>query len=412
MAPTPHTSHLDDQIDELLHAVGGSRGEEKPLAAFDAQPRHKLDAEFDDSGEARSVWEVIFGSTIVTGDNNNIKISGIVQAPVELDNAEYSIWYGTNRRPKLIRGEVSGYSSKRDDNIHYGQCRVFVPKSHKIGSTGSPWWKRLFAQTDDRLKLLGTEPYTQTGFWKAIAGKLHAFPSHEKRAVVFIHGFNVSFEDAALRTAQIGFDLQIKTPMAFFSWPSQGSVRRYSADETTIEWSEAAIEDFLVDFVEQSGASVVHLIAHSMGNRALLRVINSIVANAQRRSHKHFGQIVLAAADVDTGFFRIHCSDYPIIADRTTLYVSKRDLAIEASRWKHRFPRVGLVPPLFVIEGIDTINVTNVDMTMLGHGYVAEARNVLGDMHRLLNDGAAPDQRFGLKPKNNEHGQRYWEIGA
>jgi len=49
---------------------------------------------------------------------------------------------------------------------------------------------------------------------------------------------------------------------------------------------------------------------------------------------------------------------------------------------------------------------------MLGHSYGAEARNVLRDMHHLLNDGAAPDQRFNLKPKNNEHGQRYWEIGS
>ena len=70
------------------------------------------------------------------------------------------------------------------------------------------------------------------------------------------------------------------------------------------------------------------------------------------------------------------------------------------------------MPPLFVTNGIDTINVTNADMTMLGHGYVAEARDVLVDMYSLLNTGAAPDQRFGLRPKNNEDGQRYWEIGA
>jgi esterase/lipase superfamily enzyme len=146
---------------------------------------------------------------------------------------------------------------------------------------------------------------------------------------------NVSFEEAALRTAQIGFDLQIKTPMAFFSWPSRGIPKGYLADEATIEVSEDAIEDFLVSFVEQSGASVVHLIAHSMGNRGLLRAINSIVAKAERRSHKHFGQIILAAADVDATFFRSHCNAYTKISERTTLYVSKRDRAVEASGWIH-----------------------------------------------------------------------------
>jgi esterase/lipase superfamily enzyme len=344
----------------------------------------------------------IVGRDIHTGDGDIIG----------RDNAEYPVWYGTNRRPKLTRGEFSGYSSERDDKIHYGQCRVFVPKSHKIGSTGSPWWKRLLTQTDDRLKLLGTRPYTPDSFWDAISAQLAPFASREKRAIVFIHGYNVSFEAAALRAAQIGFDLQIKTPMAFFSWPSQGRLKGYSADEATIDVSEGALEDFLVDFVERSGAAFVHLIAHSMGNRGLLRAVNSIVANAQHRSRRHFGQIILAAADVDADFFRSHCNAYTTISDRTTLYVSKRDYAVEASHWIHAFPRVGLVPPLFVTDGIDTINVTNVDMTMLGHGYVAEARDVLIDMHRLLDEGAAPDRRFGLRPRHNEHGQRYWVIGA
>ncbi len=50
------------------------------------------------------------------------------------------------------------------------------------------------------------------------------------------------------------------------------------------------------------------------------------------------------------------------------------------------------MPPTLVLPGIDTINVTNVDLTMLGHGYVAEARDVLTDMHALITRGAPPDQ--------------------
>ena len=55
------------------------------------------------------------------------------------------------------------------------------------------------------------------------------------------------------------------------------------------------------------------------------------------------------------------------------------------------------MPPTLVLPGIDTINVTNVDLTMLGHGYVAEARDVLTDMHALITQGAPPDERFGLR---------------
>jgi len=49
-------------------------------------------------------------------------------------------------------------------------------------------------------------------------------------------------------------------------------------------------------------------------------------------------------------------------------------VAVATARWLHKFPRVGLMPPVFIASGIDTINVTNVDLTEFGHGYVANAR--------------------------------------
>jgi hypothetical protein len=64
------------------------------------------------------------------------------------------------------------------------------------------------------------------------------------------------------------------------------------------------------------------------------------------------------------------------------------------------------------LPGIDTINVTNADLTLLGHGYVADARDVLTDMHALITQDAPPDKRFGLREAKNEEGERYWLIGA
>jgi len=63
-------------------------------------------------------------------------------------------------------------------------------------------------------------------------------------ALLFIHGYNVDFEGAAIRAAQIGCDLKVPGVTAFFSWPSRGSLVSYPADEATIEASEGAITDF------------------------------------------------------------------------------------------------------------------------------------------------------------------------
>jgi esterase/lipase superfamily enzyme len=245
------------------------------------------------------------------------------------------VWYGTNRRRYDASDLTKGYSAKRDSKVHYGSCRVYIPEAHKIGSLGSRWWKRVITRSDDRLKLRKIKETDSTSFWHQIAFRLSRLSVAERHAVIFVHGYNVSFHDAALRAAQIGFDLSVKGTMAFFSWPSQGSLGGYMADSATIEASEQDITNFMTDFVIHSGAEAVHVIAHSMGNRGVLRAVNRIAQRAQQRSGVPFGQVILAAADVDSDTFRQLCGAYAQVARRTTLYVSERDRAVEASHWLH-----------------------------------------------------------------------------
>jgi esterase/lipase superfamily enzyme len=135
-----------------------------------------------------------------------------------------------------------------------------------------------------------------------------------------------------------------------------------------------------------------------------------LLLRAAKRTGKLFDQIILAAPDVDADTFRQLCKAYARVSRRTTLYVSSRDKAVEAARWLHDFARAGLLPPIMVAPGIDTVNVTNADITLLGHGYVAEARGVLSDMHSLLRFGA-PAKRFGLQKQTSGDGKTYWLIG-
>ncbi|WP_170113260.1 alpha/beta hydrolase [Ahniella affigens] len=327
-------------------------------------------------------------------------------------DAEYPVWYATSRKPLDRANPSLGFGVERDHCIHYGICKVFIPKSHKVGSTGSPWWKRLLSATDDRMRVLTTDSLQVDAFFQKMQQHLRQSNVEDQDAVVFIHGFNVSFEEAALRAAQIGFDLQIKGAMAFYSWASRGSVKMYPADEASVELEETPIADFLCDMAMRTGARRVHVIAHSMGNRGLLRAVSQIAQNAERRSGVRFGQIILAAADIDARKFQELCKAYTLLSERTTLYVSSRDIAVEASGWLHDFPRAGLMPPITTAAGIDTVNATNADVSLLGHGYVAEARDVISDIHALIRHGAAPAQRFGLRLATTVDGAPYWLIGA
>ncbi|QDW40727.1 alpha/beta hydrolase [Bradyrhizobium sp. KBS0727] len=334
-----------------------------------------------------------------------------VEARKELDVIHaYKVWYGTNRAPNDQRDLSKGFTSEQVDAVQYGFCEVNIPKSHKLGSLGSSLIRRWFTGIDDRLTIVRNQEVLDEEFWKRIASQLETIDVSERDAVVFIHGYNVSFQDAALRAAQIGYDLGIKGAMAFFSWPSKGNVEGYPADEATIEASEPAITKFLADFAEKSGAARVHIIAHSMGNRGVLRAVNNIASSAQARTSVPFDQIILAAADVDARTFKNLCAAYSKIARRTTMYVSSRDRAVEAAEWLHSYPRAGLLPPVMLVAGIETVNVTNADLTTLGHGYVASAREVLQDIFYVLRDRSAKD-RF-LKETKDDQGQLYWMIGA
>jgi esterase/lipase superfamily enzyme len=337
---------------------------------------------------------------------------GLGTAPAE--TPLYPLWFGTNR--KLVdAGDASkGFSGERDTELHYGTCRVAVPRSHKIGSVGSAWWRRLLTAEDDRLRLdwSALRLLAAEAFWADLSRALAERDAGQRMGLVVIHGYNVSFEAAALRAAQIGFDLQVPGATAFFSWPSRARLAGYTADEATIEASEKHIAQFLLEFTRRSGAEEVHVIAHSMGNRGLLRAMQKIVTEVGEVTRVPFGQIVLAAPDVDQEVFADLSAAYRKLARRTTLYVSAKDRAVASSQLLHDAPRVGFTPPVTVVPGIDTVEVTNVDVSLLGHGYFAEARDLLHDIHNLLIDDAPPAHRMGLRPASTADGRGYWVIGG
>ncbi len=190
-----------------------------------------------------------------------------------------------------------------------------------------------------------------------------------------IHGFNVSFEEAAIRAAQIGYDLKVPGEMAFYSWPSHGSMAAYSADEATITASVPHIAQFLPELSERSKAERIHLFVHSMGNRGFLRSLERLVAD--RRPTLRLGQVFFCAPDEDVRTFKDTVNRYPHRFERRTLLVSPDDQAVCLSQWKHGHDRVGSVPPVTVVDGIETIEVGGFGLLALGHGYFASAGPVI-----------------------------------
>lgn len=320
--------------------------------------------------------------------------------------------FATNRALNDANDLTKGFSGDRGDAVRLGTCSVLVPRFHDIGTLERQrWYEKLMGQPGDKFEVewsslaaLAEDPY-----WASLRKVAAGVKVGRGSSLVYLHGYNVSFEMAALRAAQLALDLKVQGAMNFFSWPSRGKFSTYTVDETSIEASELEITEYLQRQLQEVGSGRVHVLAHSMGNRGLLRALQSMLARAQKKAKASFGQIILCAPDVDEKVFRDFAEGYRRLSKRTTLYVSSRDLALASSGIVHGNARAGYTPPITIVEGIDTIQAADVDLSLLGHGYYADAREVLEDMFAVLRNGPTPDERFGPK-RREQHGSTYWEI--
>ena len=316
--------------------------------------------------------------------------------------------FATDRQYDISDNKISFGSEP--GNVSYGYCYVSIPASHKIGAIESPSiYKLEFKESPEKHVMIQEtklQPYDE--FIKDLSWL--SSRSNSGNAFVFIHGFNVGFDDAAKRTAQIAYDLNFDGVPIFFSWPSRNSpsLTSYEADERNIELSEGAIKRFLIDVLSDTQVVNVFVIGHSMGTRGLAKAVGAI-ALEKPEVLKKMKAIILAAPDIDTELFKREIAPKLLRTEKNvTLYASSNDRALSASKSLHGYPRAGdSGTGLVIIKGMDTIDASNVDTSLLGHSYYGDVRTIIDDMHYLIQQSLPVDQRAGLSSIGREP-NKYW----
>jgi esterase/lipase superfamily enzyme len=375
-------------------------GMPRPAPALDMRPD---DLQVDD----------LFGDLIAGSEDVTLP-----PVPAQPEGVLYPVWFGTNR--KRLNSKEGGtsveFGHERSALITHGRVDVWIPESHEFGTIDGTRWQKVLHldRAYGTLRVKNTVLLENEAFWAGIREQtLHAEAlDGGSHALIFIHGFNNTFRDSAIRAAQIGCDLKVRGATAFFSWPSVGGangIASYGADSATIDASEPHITKFLVEFVRRCGAKTVHLIVHSMGNRGVLRAIQRIATTATQETKVNFGQIILAAPDVDRDVFIELAAHYKAHCARATLYSSSADRAVHLSAFLHANPRAGYFEPYTITPGVDTVAVPDFDVDLLGHAYFAAAAPLLHDIFDLVHFNASPDVRQRLRPRIVD-GLRFWEI--
>ncbi len=78
-----------------------------------------------------------------------------------------------------------------------------------------------------------------------------------------------------------------------------------------------------------------------------------------------------------------------------------------ASKKLADYPRAGLLQPPTIVPGIDTLDVSTVDLTWLGHSYVATEIQVIEDINKLILYNDPPRRRSRVLPATDGP---YWVL--
>jgi esterase/lipase superfamily enzyme len=334
--------------------------------------------------------------------------------------AAVRVFYGTNR-VRAGDGTLSPYYGKLDGALQYGYLTVTIPQSHKLAELETPQqWLEFslgVSATQDKTKYVlldSVTPLAKDAFLAALHQQV--IDSSSKDAFIFIHGYNTSFEDAARRTAQLAYDMDFDGTPIMYSWPSQGSLSAYTADEAVIDVSVIRMTEFLDALVEHFGAEHIHLIAHSMGSRVLIGALQRyLLAHASASRQRIFGQIVFTAPDVDRDYFIAATDLLRGSAERLTLYASDSDYALRMSQIIHSWPRAGFAGSTIIrIQGLDTIDMSGVPADLLGHSYFAANGGAVYDLLHLLwrDDDPGSPQRCSKSDTAFHEGIVVWRFDA
>jgi esterase/lipase superfamily enzyme len=199
--------------------------------------------------------------------------------------------------------------------------------------------------------------------------------------LLFVHGFNISFDESLEITLRIVERTGVQAIPVAYSWPSQSKVSAYGVDYDRNEWTIEHLQDFIQDLVDAlAEGAVLHVVAHSMGNRAVLAALTRANLPEQR-----LGQLVMIAPDVDSEIFK-----YLVLRSgpfrRKTLYVSSHDWALRAAGWLRSgaFRAGDARKQYVVVKGVDTIDMSPLKAGRVGHSVYEYSQLMFDDVGAVL----------------------------
>ena len=235
----------------------------------------------------------------------------------------------TRQRSTSDAGEMFG--RERASTTSYARIAVSIPPddARKIGEV--QWPTSPPGDPSRDFVTVSADYLDKPRFSMALADAVRT--TRRRKAMIFVHGFNNRFDDAAYRFAQIVHDSKVPVVPVLFSWPSQGTVglRAYQYDRESVAQSREALDQVLDAVALSEGVKEITLLCHSMGCQLTLDVLRARSMHAGRIGAK-ITNVLLVAPDVDANEFRQEMEQMGRARPRFALFLSQDDRALKISQ--------------------------------------------------------------------------------
>ena len=294
-----------------------------------------------------------------------------------------SVFVATTRRRTNMRKLAERFGPARGDRQETVRATVSIPPLHKAGNLESPSALRLqFSESlDSHVVITSLEDVSAEQFARQ---SLETGAGSE--TLVYVPGFNTTFEQNVRRSAVIAWDLRWRGSMVVIDWPSAGTLSSLAKDIATAEQAAPSLVPTLTR-LHASGTSTRGILARDVGCRLTLVALGGARASVK--------ELILIQPMMNREVLIEHLTRLSEWVGRTTIYVTP-GTPVTSAFTRFTGPVFGHTPG----ESLDLPHVDVVDVAgtnpLLGLGLSRIESGV--DVRGVL-DGLAAATRVGLRPR-------------
>ncbi|MDC7242320.1 MAG: alpha/beta hydrolase [Spirochaetales bacterium] len=354
-----------------------------------------------------------------------------IGAPVLKDRNRLPVLFATNRIPAGEGDKQPHYLDQRTDLIRFGEAGVAISNRNLTWDDMAMIEDYRNRKRDGIMKVTDVEDYgimddsatIFSGSEDEIDGyakerfliqlRSQLARSETKDVYIFVHGYNVSFENPIMMTAELRHYLGYRGAFMTFGWPATDIGTAYFKDLDTAMMSTRPFRIFLEFLARQPEVEKIHILGYSAGTRLVTSTLSQITLQRcgqspeEMRSATKLGTVILSNSDMDRSVFGSYLADGQLdILERMTVYTSSKDSVLNSTRTFYFRPRLGqtMSPNLITneissfleqndrISIVDVSNAENVT-AMGGHFYFLESSWVSSDLLLSFITGKGPAQR-------------------